>query len=418
MREAVSHLLIVGGGRTLPGLVVEHAENVRISLICRRGALKKYPSLDGFERLVALPGEAGGHEWLAAARLLHELDPVEGLLAVSEEDLAHAADIGAALGLRAPARRTVDAIDSKDLMRTVLAAAGVDPTRNRTVTSADELEAFAKQVGYPLICKPVRGIGSQGISRIDGPGDVARALAWTQAGTEGLSSTEILVEPFHEGIEYSVECISEDGSHLVAGITEKYSEKEAFVELGHIVPAPIPDMEAERIRSTTVAALDALGVTDGVTHTEVMVKPDSVHIIETHLRPGGDRIPEMLARARGVDLIGLMVRQSLGEEVLAEARRGVAAGREVPRFAAIWHARPQQRGILAGIDGIEEAAAMDGVCEVKVRAEIGQELGALAESRSRPAHAWAVGDTPEQALSRAQAAVERLAFRWQETEPE
>lgn len=410
MADSVGHVLIVGGGRTLPGLVHEQNPNIKISAVCRRESLKKYPNPDVFERLVSVSEGADGDEWVRAARFLHGLAPVDAILVMSEEDMLHAADIGTALGLRAPARQTVEAVDRKDLMRELLAAAGVDRTPNRIVSGAAQLEAFAAQAGYPLICKPVQGVGSQGISRIDGPGDMARALSWTQAGTEGLASTEILVEPFHEGTEYSVECISEDGVHVVGGITAKYSEKDAFVELGHVVPAPIPDAEAERIGATVAAALSALGVTDGVTHTEVMVKPESVHIIETHLRPGGDRIPEMLARARGVDLISLLVRQCLGERILDAARSAVAAARETPRYAAIWHACPEQPGVLAGVEGAQDAAAMEGVCEVKVRAEAGQVLGGLTESRSRPAHAWALGDTPEEALGRAQAAVGRLVF--------
>ncbi|MEU9479449.1 ATP-grasp domain-containing protein [Streptomyces sp. NPDC048191] len=409
MTGNVRHVLIVGGSLTLPALVHAHDENVRLSAVCRRESLREYQDLKTFERLVSVSGHADGSEWVAAARFLNGVDPVDALL-TTDDDVAHAADIGAALALPAPARRTVDAIDRKDLMREILAAAGVDPTPNRIVSAAPEIEAFAARVGYPLICKPVRGEGSQGISRIDGPDDVPRALERARAGTGGLASAEILVEPFHEGTEYSVECISEDGSHVVAGITAKYSETEGYVELGHVVPAPLADAEAERIGATVSAALSALGVTHGVTHTEVMVQPDAVRIIETHLRPGGDRIPYMLALARGIDLVGLLVRQCLGEKILDKARRAVASARDIPCYAAIWHAAPDRRGVLKAVEGVREAAAMEGVREVKLLLEVGQELGDLAESLSRPAHAWTLADTPEQALSQARAAVERLVF--------
>ncbi|MGH3166407.1 MAG: hypothetical protein ACRDN0_11000, partial [Trebonia sp.] len=136
-----------------------------------------------------------------------------------------------------------------------------------------------------------------------------------------------------------------------------------------------------------------------------------VRIFETHLRPGGDAITQMLALARGIDLYGLLARQCLGEKILGPARRAVESARSIPFHAAIWHARPGEPGVLKAVEGLEEAAAMEGVWEVKLLAEIGQELGAvLADSDSRPAYAWAVGDTPEQALAQARAAIGRLVF--------
>lgn len=411
MAGTVRHVLIVGASAVLAGRLRALDENLRISTICCLHSLRELPDPVAFERLMAVSGHADDSEWVTAARFLNGLEHVDALATVSDDDLMHAADIGAALGLPAPARDTVNAVNRKDVMREVLATAGVDPTPNRIVSGAQEIEAFAARAGYPLICKPVSGNASRGISRIDGPDDVPRALEWTRAGTKGLTCPEILVEPFHEGTEYSVECISEDGSHVVAGITAKYLDEDGFVELGHVVPARLEDAEAERIGVTVTAALSALGVTHGVTHTEVMVTPDAVRIIETHLRPGGDAITQMLALARGIDLHNLLARQCLGEKILDAARLAVTSAADIPFHAAIWHARPEHPGVLQAVEGLEEAAAMEGVWEVKLLLETGQKLGDhLVDSDSRTAYAWAVGDTPEQALSQAKAAIERLVF--------
>lgn len=411
MTGSVGHVLIVGGGKTLPELIRAQAPNAGVSVICRRESLAEYPDLTVLERIVSLSADTADEDWVAAARFLDGLEPVDALVTISEDDMAHAANIGAALGLPAPAPGTVEAVNRKDLMRRILAEAGVDPTPNRVVSGAQEIEAFAAHAGYPLICKPVSGSASQGISRIDGPEDVPRAWKWTQDGASHLACGEVLVEPFHEGTEYSVECISEDGSHLVAGVTAKYLDDAGFVELGHVVPAPLPEAEAERIGATVTAALSALGVTDGVTHTEVMVKPDAVRIIETHLRPAGDGITRLLALARGIDLDELLVRQRLGEKILDPARRAVESAREIPFHAAIWHARPQRPGVLEAVEGLDEARGLEGVWDVKVTTPIGKRLdGELYGSDSRPAYAWAVGDTPEQALARARAAIAALVF--------
>jgi len=142
-----------------------------------------------------------------------------------------------------------------------------------------------------------------------------------------------------------------------------------------------------------------------------MVRPDAVRIIETHLRPAGDGIIRMLALARGIDLDDLLARQSLGEKILDPARRAVELARDIPFHAAIWHARPQRPGVLQAVEGLDEAAAIEGVWEVKPLVEVGRKLdGELFSSDSRPAYAFAVGDTPEEALRLAQAAIDRLVF--------
>ncbi|MFC7472559.1 acetyl-CoA carboxylase biotin carboxylase subunit family protein [Actinomadura keratinilytica] len=143
----------------------------------------------------------------------------------------------------------------------------------------------------PLICKPVRGVASKGVTRLDGPDDIARALDWGAVGAGDLDSPDLLVEPFLSGEEYSVESVSEDGEHLVVGVTRKLSEPDHFVEVGHVIPAPLPDGDERRIASTVRAMLSALGVRTGVTHTEVIVAPDAVHIVETHLRRPATRSP-------------------------------------------------------------------------------------------------------------------------------
>lgn len=410
MARSITHVLLVGPSRKLHKTVREYHKQVRISVICGRRSLSDFADLASFDRVVAVPEGADAPEWVAAARYLNAREPFDALLAISEDELVYAAEIGAELGLPTVDRKTVEAVNRKDVMRRILVAAGVDPTPNRIVTSAAEIEEFAATAGYPLICKPVSGSASQGISRIDGPDDVPGALDWTRAGTSGLASTEILVEPFHTGTEYSVECISEDGDHVVAAITAKYLAPSGYVELGHVVPAPLDEASAERIGATVVAALSALGVTDGVTHTEVMVSPDTVHIIETHLRPGGDGIPDMLTLARGIDLDRLLARQCLGESVLDEARAAVATARDLPFFSAIWYACPDRRGVLKSVEGLEAAAAVEGVWAVRQLVDDGTEIGDLTGSDARPAFAWAVGDTADQALAQARAAIDQLVF--------
>jgi biotin carboxylase len=404
------HLLIVSGGRDLPDRARAARPGLRTTVICRPDVVPRLRSREKIERLIVLREDAPVDEWVAAARFVHASDPIDRLTNFTEKDTEKTAAIALALGLEWHAPETVRAVADKRVMRRTLAEAGVGEVLAETVHDAEGVLKVAEKIGYPLICKPVRGVASKGVSRIDGPGDIARALAWGVEGAADLDAADLLVEPFLTGEEYSVESVSEDGAHLVLGITRKISEPDHFVEVGHVVPAPLAAAEHERIAATVRDMLGALGVRRGVTHTEVMLAADAVHVIETHLRPAGDEIPELWARISGVDLIEVVARQAVGLAVLAEVRAALAADREGPRAAAIWYACPDAVGEVVEIAGEDEARALEGVVEVEILREPGKRLKGVTGSFARAAHVCAVGGTQEEALRRAQDGVRRLSF--------
>ncbi|WP_030789962.1 ATP-grasp domain-containing protein [Streptomyces sp. NRRL S-920] len=406
------HLLIITGAKNKPDLARRVSPGVRISLITRQEMWHRVWDMEKFERVIVLPDDTDEAEWLALARTIHALDPIDAIGNFTEKDLEKAAAIAADLGINWHSAEAVQAVGDKFTMRRRLQETGVDDTPCVLVTSPDELRAAAERLGYPLICKPRRGISSQGISRLVGPEDLDGAFTWSSEGTHDLDSTDLIVERFHTGDEYSVECLSEDGRHLVVSITKKSADQEHFVELGHVVPAPLDAPTRSRISDTVTRMLDALGVRDTATHTEIIVTGDAVRIVETHLRPGGDRITNMVAAVTGVDMPDAAARRYLGQSVLAAAEQAVAAYETASdkQCAAIRYAMPSTIGRVSAVEGVEAARKLPGVQEVTVMKESGSELTQLTGSGARAAFAWALGASQEEAIARAQAAVDELRF--------
>ncbi|MGW0673057.1 ATP-grasp domain-containing protein [Streptomyces sp. NPDC002746] len=404
------HLLIVSGGRDLPDRARDAWPGLRTTVICRPEVVPRLRSREKIQRLIVLREDAPVEEWVAAARFVHAVDPVDRLTNFTEKDTEKTAAIGLDLGLDWHSADTVRAVADKYAMRRVLAEAGVGQVVAETVHDVEGVLKVAERTGYPLICKPVRGVASKGVTRIDGPADIPRALEWGAEGAGDLDAPDLLVEQFLSGDEYSVECVSEDGEHLAVGVTRKISEHDHFVEVGHVVPAPLPDADDQRIRTTVTDMLTALGVRRGVTHTEVIVAADAVHIVETHLRPAGDEIPELWARVSGVDLIDVVARQAVGLKVLDGLRATLAAPHDGPVAAAIWYACPDAVGEIVEVTGEEEARALEGVVDVEVLREPGKRLKGVTGSFARGAHVCAVGTSQDEALRRAQEGVRKLSF--------
>jgi biotin carboxylase len=400
-----AHVLVVGGGMELPGLL-RSAGGARTTVMCQLPIVPKLRDPAANAAVIGLPPDAPMVTWLDLATSLHACDPFTHIASFAERDQDRAAAIGEHLGLAMHSTRTVGWVHHKPSMRARLAETGVDDTPYALVGSVAELREFLDRHGYPAVLKPAVGAGSIGISRLTGADDLATALrnaaaesAWTRGGA--------MVERLHEGPQYSVEAFSENGEHEVVCVTRKYSSVRGHVEIGHVLPAPLSTQDRDAAARYVGRVLDALEISFGPTHTEIVLTADGPRLIETHTRLGGDRLPYLVHDALGVDLVTLTVRQTLGATGLLDEIRTVLT--DTPRrYAAIWYAGSAVGGILAGVSVPTPAA--EEVDEVVVEVGPGDRVTPLDSSDSRLGYARAHGRTADEALRAARAAVTALEF--------
>ncbi|HEX8080160.1 MAG TPA: ATP-grasp domain-containing protein [Jatrophihabitans sp.] len=457
------HVLIFGNGYYIPDRLRTWARNeghsVSSSVICDPEQMVKIDEPEKLARIVVLPADAPLDEWVAFARLVHELQPVTRIGSFSDQGQVAAAAAGQALGLPAHSIETVRLVHDKYAMRQRLAEAGVESTASATVRDVAELVDFAAVHGYPCVVKPASGMASAGVSVISEPAQAEAAFARAQgisreqgtttpvvmttppptidnrtAATDSQatdsqatdsqatdsqatdsqatdsqaidSPIQVIVEKFLSGVQYSVECFSEQGEHQVVTITRKYSDPVSLVELGHVMPAPLDPEQQEAVGAHVCRALGALGVEFGPTHTEIVLTESGPRLIETHLRFGGDSIWDLVTDATGVDLVKNQWRQMIGEKVLPGIRETLRDPDRAPRCEAIWFAVAPPSGILVEIAGVD-GPHPDGVT-VKWPLPPGTQLNGLQSSHSRLAQARAHADTAAEALALAQQAIERL----------
>src|SRR5690606_35094068 len=114
----------------------------------------------------------------------------------------------------------------------------------------------------------------------------------------------LLLEEVLWGTEISVEAVTVAGRTTVVAITDKsVAGPPAFVESGHMVPARLDPRVTAEVEAFTVAALDAIGFTHGVSHTEVMVTEDGPRLVEINPRQGGGHIFELVELVTGTNTL-------------------------------------------------------------------------------------------------------------------
>ncbi|MFF7590362.1 ATP-grasp domain-containing protein [Kitasatospora purpeofusca] len=373
----MAHLLVVESwvgsmSRLLPRAVADRGH--RFTFLTR--------DLDHYLR-AAPPGE-GRHPLLTAENVLtaETTDPstllpyverlhtalgFDGVVSSCDYYLPTVAAVAEHLGLPGPRADAVRAACRKDLTRDRLMAAGVPGPRFALCHDLPEAFAAAREIGYPLVLKPVDLCAGMYVRRIADERELItaqQALADFPVNARGQHrEPAVLLEELLTGPEVSVETVSFDGEVRVVGVTGKtVGGAPAFVETGHLFPADLEAALTEAAAGTAVAALEALGLDQVVAHTELKLTPHGPRIVEVNPRPAGNRITELVRRVTGVDLAAACVDVALGRRPELTPRRTDAAS------AAIAFLLPDRDGRLTSVDGAETVRRDTSVVELTLAA--------------------------------------------------
>lgn len=207
--------------------------------------------------------------------------------------------------------------NNKYQMRNAFMSAGVPCPKylmlsEQDLPSCEKLDSL-RDVQLPLIVKPSDRSGSLGVTKVDNPS------LFFPAVTKAISASfknQAMVEEFIEGREISVEFISFNGIHYPLQITDKVTtEAPHFVELEHHQPSTLTDQQYDEIYSITRKALDALGLTNGASHSEYKITKDGrIAIMEIGGRMGGDFIgSDLVQLSTGYDFVRGVIEVALGQ---------------------------------------------------------------------------------------------------------
>ncbi|MDT3728376.1 ATP-grasp domain-containing protein [Streptomyces sp. DSM 41972] len=386
-------VLLVGGRHPAAARAARRA-GLRVHYL---GARDEAPSwLEGEADAVTLLDTLDVESVTAAAGDIHVTQPFDVAISMSDACVEAVAVVNERLGLIANSPRTARTVNDKALMREVLRDSGVASVAAARVTTEEQAKQFPAEAGYPFILKPVDGSGSRGVTLVPD----AESLADAVAHTVGSASGTWIAEEYLRGPEFSVETFSAGGEHHLLAVTEKFKGAN-FVEVGHLVPARIASETVRALADEAVACLDAVGLLEGPAHTELILTDKGPRVVETHARPGGDGIVELVRLATGLDA------QQLTFDWLAGRPLDLDVARHEIRAAATWFLTPHP-GTVADVGGLREALTEEGVTEAYLAVAPGDVIGELRSSSDRAGAVIAAADTPDAALDRARVAAGRL----------
>lgn len=198
---------------------------------------------------------------------------------------------------------------SKYVTNNVLRYNGIHCAHSQLLRKGMEvnLEVIGKNCGFPCFVKPNNGGSSFGMSRVNQPEDLAKAIERAFEHDD-----EVLVESFIEGTEVTCGIFRLDDQFTVLPITEIVSENEFFDfdakykgESQEITPARIPQDQWEAVQILTKKVYQLLGL-KGLARVDFMIQEsdNTPFVIEANTVPGlsaESLIPQQL-EAHGVTM--------------------------------------------------------------------------------------------------------------------
>ena len=249
------------------------------------------------------------------------------------------------------------------------------------------------------VVKPTDNSGSRGVFLIKDLHD-KQAIDYAYEYSKLYSrSGDIIIEEYMEGFEVSVETISVDGVVHVIAITDKLTTGlPNFVEMGHSQPSKLSADVKEKIIEVATAAVKAIGIENGPSHTEIIVTSDGPKIVELGARLGGDNITTHLAPlSTGVDMVRACIKIALGEKPDITPKYQLAS-------AIRYFKNPQ--GMIQKISGIEQAQSLKGVQQISFVKNNGDIAKEINNSSDRIGFVISQAETVEEAVNICERAID------------
>lgn len=344
-------------------------------------------------------------------RILEVARRIKPVAVVSDEcDYAYfaTAAIAAQLGLPGPCLAAAQVATNKWLQRRIGEQQGVLQPRYALCTNLEEAQQAARDIGFPVVIKPIDNRGSFGVNR------VADAEGTETAYIDALMhahSRLVLVEEFIEGVHITIDgyCFPRAG-HRSLGLATKGmlgGARQVAVEI--IYPGELPVEVYRRALANNDRVVAAMGFRYGMTHAEYMIDPEGrAYLIEIANRGGGVFTSAKIVPAvSGIDITRQLVLDSLGSgQDLFMENAGTAGGAAYLKFFVL------SPGLIESIAGLDEARALAGVEALRLQVGAGDLVQDTTTDASRHGFVITRGRTREDVRAVARAVEQQLEVNY------
>jgi biotin carboxylase len=253
---------------------------------------------------------------------------IHRIVGILEPVQVQLAEVRRAMGIPGTSPETAELFRDKSRMKDELRRHGLACARHRTSRKWADAEDFVRQVGLPLVLKPLAGMGCKSTWRVRSLDELRGALTALHASPERPA----LAEEFLRGREFSLDTITVGGDVRFESVSRYYPTplevmETPWIQWVVVLPRVIDGPDFADARALGVKAIQSLGLETGMTHMEWFRRDDnSLAIGEIAARPPGANIVRMNSFAHDVDMYRAWARAVVDDAFDGPYERRFAVG--------------------------------------------------------------------------------------------
>jgi carbamoyl-phosphate synthase large subunit len=209
----------------------------------------------------------------------------------------------------------IDLAEDRERFQQLLHRLGLLQPDNGIARSAEEAEAIAERIGYPVVIRPSYVLGGRAMEIVY---DRAGLHRYMREAVRVSGDNPVLIDRYlNDAIEVDVDCICDGSTVYVAGVMEHIEE--AGIHSGDsacsLPPYSLSPAMITELKSETEAMAKALHVV-GLMNVQYAIKDDTIYVLEVN--PRASRTVPFVAKATGVAVAKIGARVMAGAKLATD----------------------------------------------------------------------------------------------------
>lgn len=245
------------------------------------------------------------------------------------------------------------------------------------VTSLSEAQNAVRDIGFPVIIKPIDNRGSFGITKVNNYLEIEEAYYNALVNSH---SRFVLIEQFIDGYEITVDgyCFNGNPKSIAVALKSKEGLK-TQVSMDIKYPADIPELVYQKALDTNEFVANALGYTFGMVHSEYLIdNNNNLYLVESANRGGGVFTSEIIApQVSGINLLERYIDDVLGIDSIVKNPDCINRNQVILKFFAF------KNGKVKAIHGKNKVLETHGVLAFRLNIKEGDYIKSIDNDGSR-----------------------------------
>jgi ATP-grasp domain len=266
-------------------------------------------------RMLARFGDVADVSGMSEGEIVEHLRELrlDGVAVFNDPPMILAAVVAEGLGLRFHTPGTASILSDKAVQRQTLLDEGVPVPKFAAVGVMDH----HTDVPFPAVLKPRRGAGARDTFLVHSFDDVTAALSKCDPSEEFILEEWLADRTKNQTLSadiISVESVAIEGIFQHLMVTGRFPYAPPFRDTGGFLPSDLEPSDWESVCAVADVAARAVGIRDGIIHTEIKMTPSGPRVVEINGRLGGG-ISKLIERIGGPSLNSWVMKLALKNPV-------------------------------------------------------------------------------------------------------